>query len=126
VDTRDTSARLIAGGLTLPTAGCEAPDPTSLGEARGAVRCDPRVARLPIARPHEIGDDPAWDTFTCTSGPGMARANSDDGGDHHGVDLFGPHGTPVVAVTDGVVLRAGWPSATSGNGAPRPLRHEPG
>ncbi len=90
-------------------------DDGATAAVQSTVSCGPALTRFPIAAPHNIGYDAAWNTFTCTSGPGNSRANSDYGGDHHGIDLFAARGEPIVSVVDGVVLRAGWPSNTSGN-----------
>jgi murein DD-endopeptidase MepM/ murein hydrolase activator NlpD len=54
-------------------------------------------ARIPVA------------TFNYTSGFGV-RYDPFNGGAamHAGVDLAGPHGQPILAAADGVVVRAGW------------------
>ncbi|MDT7934188.1 MAG: M23 family metallopeptidase [Sphingomonadaceae bacterium] len=54
-------------------------------------------ARIPVA------------TFNYTSGFGV-RYDPFNGGAamHAGVDLAGPHGQPILAAADGVIVRAGW------------------
>lgn len=86
-----------------------------IGLWQAPVTCDPRLLRYPIAGPHNGGYDAHWNDFQCHPHPGSAPDNSDYGGPHHGNDLFALRGTSVVAVTDGVVTRAGWPTSTSGN-----------
>ncbi len=56
----------------------------------------------PGLRTFPVVGDVAWgDTY------GAERSDV-PGGWHHGDDLFAPLGTPVVAVTDGVVFSVGW------------------
>ncbi len=56
----------------------------------------------PGVRTFPVVGDVAWgDTY------GAERSDV-PGGWHHGDDLFAPLGTPVVAVTDGVVFSVGW------------------
>jgi hypothetical protein len=109
-------------GLALLLASCTVPEapPSDLEETMEAddlgrvslsVTCDPHIARYPIAGPHNCGYDGAWSDFRCDS----SLANSDYGGDHHGIDIFAARGTPVVAPVDGLVARASWPTSTSGD-----------
>ena len=56
----------------------------------------------PGARTFPVVGDVAWgDTYG-------AQRSDVPGGWHHGDDLFAPLGTPVVAVTNGVVFAVGW------------------
>ena len=56
----------------------------------------------PGARTFPVVGDVAWgDTYG-------AQRSDVPGGWHHGDDLFAPLGTPVVAVTNGVVFSVGW------------------
>ncbi len=77
--------------------------------------CEPRMNTFPIAGLHNIGYDHAsCGTGTCEISCPDANANSDYGGDHHGIDLFAWQRAPLVAVADGVVTRTGWVGSTSG------------
>jgi len=114
--TRTAVGLAVASVLTGCLGGAPADDgdePTQI--ASQPVRCAPRIDRYPIAGPHNGGYDRAWNNFTCHPHPGGSPDNSDYGGDHHGNDLFGPRGAPVVAPRDGVVTRSGVASSTSGN-----------
>ncbi len=82
-----------------------------VGATAEEVTCPPVLRHHPIAGPHNTGYDPSWSDFRCDG----SLANSDYGGDHHGIDIFAPRGTLVVSPVDGVVLRAGVASASSGN-----------
>ncbi|MEQ1502702.1 MAG: M23 family metallopeptidase, partial [Myxococcota bacterium] len=106
-------------GLTmLALAGCDATriapgqDDPNLDRSCG----DPAMSAFPVADAHNIG----WDPWSCGSGtcdiscPDQ-NANSDFSADHHGNDLFAYFRAPIVAVTDGVIYRAGWYSSSSGN-----------
>ncbi|MFT4621411.1 MAG: hypothetical protein ACI8PZ_000063 [Myxococcota bacterium] len=78
--------------------------------------CEPQMGVFPVAAAHNIGYDHAsCDSGTCAISCPDLHANSDHGGDHHGIDVFAFHAAPLVAVADGVVVAASWPSATSGN-----------
>ncbi len=75
----------------------------------------PFASRYPVAGPVNGGWDPTLErlrdaTFNCEG----RYSNSDyiaSGGDaHHGNDFFAARGTPIVAVTDGVVAKAGFVS----------------
>lgn len=101
---------LVAPCLLL--AACAEPaDLEDLGAHEAAVTCPANILRYPIRGPHNTGYDPAWNDFRCDGSLG----NTDYGGDHHGIDLFAPRGTPVVSPVDGVVVRAGVASSSSGN-----------
>lgn len=110
--------RLLLVGCVL-AGGCVGAPVDDGGESVAVVvqpvRCAPRIDRYPVAGPHNGGYDRNWSNFACHPHPGDAPDNSDYGGDHHGNDLFGPRGSPVVAPRDGVVTRAGVASSTSGN-----------
>ncbi|MCX4247350.1 peptidoglycan DD-metalloendopeptidase family protein [Paraliomyxa miuraensis] len=80
-----------------------------------AITCQPTMHVFPVADAHNIGYDAAsCGTGTCQISCPDAHANSDWGGDHHGIDVFAYHRAPLVAVTDGVIRRVGVVSATSG------------
>lgn len=80
-----------------------------------AISCQPKMHVFPVADAHNIGYDHAsCGTGTCQISCPDAHANSDWGGDHHGIDVFAYRGAPLVAVTDGVIRRVGVVSATSG------------
>ncbi|MCA9711625.1 MAG: hypothetical protein KDK70_37665, partial [Myxococcales bacterium] len=79
------------------------------------VSCDPTMHVFPVAGAHNIGYDHAsCGTGTCQVSCPDAHANSDWGGDHHGIDVFAHHRADLVAVTDAVVVRVGVVSSTSG------------
>ena len=107
---------LVVGcqGGGLSSDGLEVIDDDVAGRS-AAVICDPLIARYPVNGPHNGGYDSHWSDFRCAPHPGEAPDGSDYGGDHHGNDLFAERGTPVVAPADGVVMRAGVASSTSGN-----------
>lgn len=80
-----------------------------------AITCEPTMHVFPVADAHNIGYDAAsCGTGTCQISCPDAHANSDWGGDHHGIDVFAYDRAPMVAVTDGVIKRVGVVSATSG------------
>ena len=79
------------------------------------VVCDPLMNTFPVDGPHNIG----YDALTCSDNfcdPTCpdAHANSDYGGDHHGIDVFAGYRVPLVAVVDGQVMAVGTVSDTSG------------
>jgi len=84
-------------------------------EPIAAVSCDPQMHVFPVAAPHNIGYDHAsCGSGTCDVSCPDANANSDWGGDHHGIDVFAHHRADLVAVADGVIERVGEVSNTSG------------
>lgn len=91
-----------------------------LGGARvpasyGGTYCDPQMSVFPVGDVHNIGYDAAsCGSGTCEVSCPDAHANSDWGGDHHGVDVFAYQRAPLVAVADGVVKATGEVSDTSG------------
>lgn len=84
------------------------------GVDREAV-CEPLMSVFPVAGDHNIGYDAAsCGTGRCEISCPDAHANSDYGGDHHGIDVFAWHRAPLVAVADADVVAVGVPSSTSG------------
>jgi hypothetical protein len=106
---------LLAGGCAEgvyddPAFGTEEDD-----EAESRASCDPLMNTFPVAAPHNIGYDHAsCGSGTCDVSCPDANANSDWGGDHHGIDVFAHHRAPMVAVSDATVVAVGTPSDTSG------------
>jgi hypothetical protein len=77
--------------------------------------CEPQMSVFPVEGEHNIGYDHAsCGTGTCSISCPDDNANSDWGGDHHGIDVFAWQRAPLVAVADGVVVAVGVPSSTSG------------
>ncbi len=105
-------AAAVAAGCAPESAATVDDGETDINHSASAVTCAPRLLRYPIAGPHNGGYDSNWSDFTCAP---HTHDNSDYGGAHHGNDLFAARGTPVVAVTNGVVTRSGVASSTSGN-----------
>ena len=105
--------------MILATAGCgeELVAPANSGDAddRRGIVCDPQMGTFPVDAPHNIGYDQAsCGTGTCEISCPDQNANSDWGGDHHGIDVFAFQRAPLVAVADAEVVAVGTPSATSG------------
>lgn len=81
----------------------------------GGTYCDPAMSVFPVADAHNIGYDAAsCGTGTCEITCPDENANSDWGGDHHGIDVFAYQRAPLVAVADGVIKATGEVSDTSG------------
>ena len=112
----------MAASMLLAVAGCADGDALEgqddVEVTSDAIACEPRMVVFPVAAPHNIGYD-----GSCTGGPCPiscpdAHANSDwnvdQGGDHHGIDVFAYQGAPLVAVADATVVAAGTVSNTSG------------
>ena len=77
--------------------------------------CPPQMVQFPVGDAHNIGyDHGSCGTGTCDISCPDLHANSDWGGDHHGIDVFAYQGAPLVAVADGEVVAVGTPSSTSG------------
>ena len=76
--------------------------------------CSPEMRVFPVAGPHNIGYDPASCVNVCALTCPDDNANSDWGGDHHGIDVFGAYRVPLVAVASGTVERVGVASDSSG------------
>jgi hypothetical protein len=92
-----------------------APGEQALDGVDRAAVCDPTMSVFPIAADHNIGYDHAsCGTGRCEISCPDENANSDWGGDHHGIDVFAYYRAPLVAVTDGEVVAVGVPSSTSG------------
>ena len=80
-----------------------------------ATSCSPLMSVFPVGDAHNIGYDHAsCGTGTCEISCPDANANSDWGGDHHGIDVFAYQRAPLVAVADGSIEAVGTPSSTSG------------
>jgi hypothetical protein len=83
--------------------------PKAQDEATTAAADAFRVARAPLTVTPPLGGGPyvfpvvGPSSFTDTWGAARATVSW-----HHGVDIFAPLGTPVVAVADGTVLTVGW------------------
>ena len=85
------------------------------GEIVGTTYCDPTMYVFPVGDAHNIGyDNASCGTGTCDISCPDTNANSDWGGDHHGIDVFAYQRAPLVAAADGQVVRVGTPSDTSG------------
>jgi Peptidase family M23 len=77
--------------------------------------CDPLMSVFPVGDAHNIGyDNSSCGTGTCEISCPDAHANSDYGGDHHGIDVFAYQRAPLVAVVSGQIVAVGTPSDTSG------------
>lgn len=84
-------------------------------DADSRTSCEPGMNTFPVAAPHNIGYDHAsCGSGTCEVSCPDAHANSDWGGDHHGIDVFAHYRAPMVAVADASVVAVGVPSKTSG------------
>lgn len=79
-----------------------------------ARECAPLMSFFPVGEAHNIGYDPSCSSGQCAVSCPDARANSDWGGDHHGIDVFARHRAPLLAVADGVIEAVGDVSPTSG------------
>lgn len=87
---------------------------SEIGALERAVTCSPLMSIFPVAAAHNIGYDTSCRTGTCAISCPDSRANSDYGGDHHGIDVFAFHRAPLVATTNGTITAVGTVSATSG------------
>lgn len=77
--------------------------------------CPPLMTHFPVGDAHNIGYDHAsCGSGTCEISCPDAHANSDYGGDHHGIDIFAYQGAPLTAVASGEIVAVGTPSSTSG------------
>lgn len=116
--TRNPSLLLSLSTLlcALAPAGCyEGPDDSLLLDEQEARACAPLMSIFPVGEAHNIG----YDALSCGAGRCEvscpdAHANSDWGGDHHGIDVFARHRAPLLAVADGVIEAADVVSPTSG------------
>ncbi len=99
--------------LTIDTGAMEEPE---AGASEAAISCAPRMSVFPVGADHNIGYDVSCSSGTCPISCPDAHANSDWGGDHHGVDVFAFHRAPLVAVTAGTITKVG---TISGSGVMR-------
>jgi hypothetical protein len=111
--------RLRAPFAALLFVGCSPTlvEPESAADALGdrAAACDPEMSVFPVGDAHNIGYDSAsCGTGTCEITCPDDHANSDWGGDHHGIVVFAYQRAPLVAVADGQIMAVGTPSSTSG------------
>lgn len=108
--------KLVWFGLILGIAACGGgrEDDQELATSTDDVTCGPQMRVFPVSGPHNIGFDRASCGATCAVTCPDQNANSDWGGDHHGIDVFAHRGAELVAVTDGTIVRVGTPSRTSG------------
>lgn len=79
-----------------------------------AVTCGWKMTVFPVKAQHNIGWDRSCASGTCPISCPDTHANSDWGGDHHGIDVFAFQRAPLVAVADGTIVAVGTVSATSG------------
>jgi murein DD-endopeptidase MepM/ murein hydrolase activator NlpD len=87
-----------------PKQVAEPPEPKR-GEARAPA---PVLPPPPDVLPNLTAEGyvfPVWGNVGFSSSFGAPRANV---GWHHGIDIFAPLGTPVLAVTDGTLFSVGW------------------
>ncbi|MCP4810724.1 MAG: peptidoglycan DD-metalloendopeptidase family protein [Proteobacteria bacterium] len=85
------------------------------GDPRSSAWCPPEMEHFPVEAAHNIGYDHAsCGTGTCEISCPDWNANSDWGGDHHGIDVFAYQRAPLVAVAAGEIVAVGTPSSTSG------------
>jgi hypothetical protein len=109
--------------LLLTLAACsnsglgESPlDETALDETFSTrTTCPPDLTHSPVGDAHNLGyDGSSCGSGTCTTSCDGENANSDWGGNHHGMDIFAYQGAPILAVSDGIIRRVGVVSSTSG------------
>ncbi|MBK7860942.1 MAG: peptidoglycan DD-metalloendopeptidase family protein [Archangiaceae bacterium] len=109
---------LVACGIEQPPADLDGTlgdaqhpdiaDPDDTAAEASAVICNARMRVFPVAASHNIGYDAAsCGSGTCKISCPDQHANSDWGGDHHGIDVFAFHRAPLVAVADGTVVAVG-------------------
>jgi murein DD-endopeptidase MepM/ murein hydrolase activator NlpD len=104
------AAKAAASALTGHRASRQAgpPEPTGLGGADGAPG-PPIFRELPAGVNAELTPGryvfPVYGTVAFGNTFGAARAST---GWHHGEDIFGQLGEPIVAVADGTIFSVGW------------------
>jgi hypothetical protein len=95
--------------------GADVPEPGHDIQAFGGTFCDPQMWVFPVDDAHNIGyDHSSCGSGTCEISCPDVNANSDWGGDHHGVDVFAYQRAPLVAVADAQVVAVGTVSDSSG------------
>src|SRR5262245_14501819 len=92
---------LILGIAACGDGGGGSADEQELATTTDDVTCGPQMHVFPVSGPHNIGFDAASCGATCAVSCPDQNANSDWGGDHHGIDVFAHRGAQLVAVTDG-------------------------
>ncbi len=97
-----------------PGGGESESDPESADADTDAVTCGPQMSHFPVGDAHNIGYDSTCNDGTCDISCPDQHANSDWGGDHHGIDVFAYRGAPITAVADGTIVKVGVVSSTSG------------
>ena len=104
-DDRDRSAE----GEERPALDAEPAKPKVTAEAEGQAEAD--VTGQPLKGTPPLGAGSyvfPVDGHTDWGDSYGAERSDVPGGWHHGDDLFAPLGTPIVAVTDGIVFSVGW------------------
>ncbi len=107
------SLLFLAGCAMSP--GGQTDAQTMDGAAAHLTTCDPLMWIFPVGDAHNIGyDNASCGSGTCEISCPDEHANSDWGGDHHGIDVFAYQRAPLVAVVEGEIVASSTPSDTSG------------